>query len=202
MNRRPEQHTNLSQSDADLLSHLIHLAKKIEPDPIFKAQLEKELLQARQSALKGANPMNLSFRRLNRRLFLVACASLIAVIFSIPTITSRQFPEWAASLFNSTVDPRANAQTIAQLIETGQFILQADAQEYNEDTQEVRASGNATFTYLEAQIQASADEIRFVPTGRQVILSGNVQILQRGERLQGTQAICSLEQKQCNLSQD
>lgn len=202
MNRRPEQDTNLSQPDADLLSHLTDLAKKIEPDPIFEAQLENELLQARQSALKGANPMNLSFRRLNRRLSLVACASLIAVIFSIPTITSGQLPEWVASLFNSTVDTRANAQTVGQLIETGQFTLQSDAQEYNEDTQEVRASGNAAFTYPEAQIQASADEIRFVPTGRQVIVSGNVQILQRGERLQGTQAICSLEQKQCNLSQD
>ncbi len=55
------------------------------------------------------------------------------------------------------------------------------------------------WVYPEAQIKANADEIRYVPTGEQVILSGNVQISQRGERLQGKRAICLVEQKQCNL---
>jgi len=203
MNFFSDKPTDLSSLDIELLSHLTDLATEIEPDPIFQVQLETKLLQTHQSALKKANPINISFRRWNRHLPLIACASLaITVILGIPTITSGQLPQWIASLLNSTVDTRANAQTIAQLIETGKFILQSDAQEYNEDTQEVRAIGNATFVYSEAQIQASADEIRFVPTGRQIILSGNVQILQKGEKLRGKQATCYLDQQQCALSQN
>ncbi|MBE9037131.1 LptA/OstA family protein [aff. Roholtiella sp. LEGE 12411] len=117
-------------------------------------------------------------------------------------MTSGRITEWFSALLYSTVDTKANAQTIAQLIETGETTITSDVQDYNESTKEVRAIGNANWAYPEAQIQASADEIRYVPTGGQVILSGNVQISQRGERLRGKRAICSLEQKQCNLSQE
>lgn len=203
MNFKSDKPTDLSELDIELLSHLTDLATEIEPDPIFQVQLETKLLQAHQSALKKANPIKISFRRWNRHLPLIAGVSLaITVILGLPTITSGRLPQWIASLLNSTVDTRANAKTIAQLIETGKFTLQSDVQEYNKDTQEVRAIGNATFVYSEAQIQASANEIRFVPTGRQVILSGNVQILQKGEQLRGKEAICYLAQQQCTLSQD
>ncbi|MEH2291269.1 LptA/OstA family protein [Nostoc sp.] len=203
MNFKSDKPTDLSELDIELLSYLSDLATEIEPDRIFQVQLETKLLQAHQSALQKANPINISFRRWNRHLPLIACVSLaITVILGIPTITSRQLPQWIASLVNSTVDTRANAQTIAQLIETGKFTLQSDVQEYNKDTQELKATGNATFVYSEAQIQASADEIRFVPTGRQIILSGNVQILQKGKKLRGRQATCYLDRQQCTLSQD
>jgi hypothetical protein len=81
MNSRNNRPTNLSQEDADLLSHLTHLAESIEPDPIFKAQLEAKLLEAHQStsnqkAHQGVNRMNFLLGRLNRRASLVACASL------------------------------------------------------------------------------------------------------------------------------
>ncbi|MBD6615713.1 hypothetical protein FNW02_07670 [Komarekiella sp. 'clone 1'] len=207
MNSRHNRPTNLSQQDADLLSHLTHVAESIEPDPTFKAQLEIELLQTHKSTLnqktrQRVNRMNFSLRRLNRRASLVACASFaIAAVFVIPTMTSGQIPEWFSALLYSTVDTKANAQTIAQLIETGEMTITSDVQEYDESTKEVKAIGNATWAYPKAQIQASASEIRYVPTGRQVFLSSNVQISQRGERLQGKQAICSLEQKQCNLIQ-
>ncbi|MEH2323698.1 MAG: LptA/OstA family protein [Nostoc sp.] len=208
MNSRHNRPTNLSQQDADFLSDITHLAESIEPDPTFKAQLEAELLQAHQSpankkAHQGVNRMNFLLGRLNRRVSLVACASLaIAAVFVIPTMTSGRIPEWFSAFLYSKDDTKANGQTIAQLIETGQIILTSDVQDYDESTKEVRAIGNASWVYPEAQIQASADEIRYVPTERQIILSGNVKILQRGERLQGTRAICSLEQNQCNLSQE
>ncbi|MEA5503606.1 LptA/OstA family protein [Halotia wernerae UHCC 0503] len=206
MNFRNNRPTNLSQQDVDLLSHLTNLAESIEPDPTFKAQLEAELLQAHQSTSnkkihQRVNRMNFSLGRLNRRASLIACASLmIAAVFVIPTMTSGRIPEWFSAFLYSTDDTKANAQTIAQLIETGQITLTSDVQQYDESTKEVRALGNATWVYPEAQIQASADEIRYVPTERQIILSGNVKILQKEERLQGKRAICSLEQKQCNLS--
>ncbi|MCL6755514.1 hypothetical protein KBT16_32875 [Nostoc sp. CCCryo 231-06] len=206
MNSRNNRPTNLSQQDADLLSHLTHFAESIEPDPTFKAQLEAKLLQAHQSTSnqkthQGINRMNFLLGRLNRRASLVAFASLaIAAVFVIPTMTSGRIPEWFSAFLYSTGDTKANAQTIAQLIETGQITLTSDVQDYDESTKEIRAIGNATWVYPEAQIKASADEIRYVPTGGQVILSGNVQISQRGERLQGKRAICSVEQKQCNLS--
>jgi hypothetical protein len=208
MNSRHDQPTNLSQQDADFLSHLTHLAESIEPDPTFKAQLEAKLLQAHQSTSnqkthQGVNRMNFSLGRLNRRASLVACTSLaIAAVFVIPIMTSGRIPEWFSAFLYSTDDTKANAQTIAQLIETGQSTITSDVQDYDESTKEVRATGNASWAYPEAQIQASADEIRYVPTGGQVVLSGNVQISRRGERLQGKRAICSLEQKQCNLSQE
>ncbi|WP_193193921.1 LptA/OstA family protein [Nostoc sp. MG11] len=199
MNSRHDQPTNLSQQDADFLSHLTHLAESIEPDPTFKAQLEAELLQTHQRV----NRMNFSLGRLNCRASILACVSLAtAAVFVIPTMTSGQISEWFSAFLYSTVDTKANAQTIAQLIETGEMTITSDAQDYDESTKKVRAIGNATWAYPKAQIQASANEIRYVLTGRQVVLSGNVQISQRGERLQGKRAICSLEQKQCNLSQE
>jgi hypothetical protein len=208
MNPKHNQQNNLSQLDADFLSHLSDLAEKIEPDQTFKAHLEAELLQthpsnSHQKAHKGSNHINSVFPRFNRRVSLVACASFaIAAVFAVPIITSGRTPGWLAALINPTIDLRANAQTIAQSINTGKATVTADAQQYDETTQEVRAIGNAAFAYPEAQIQGNADEIRYVSTARQVTLLGNVQISQRGENLQGKRANCSLEQKRCSLTQE
>ncbi|MBW4422605.1 MAG: hypothetical protein KME13_25895 [Myxacorys californica WJT36-NPBG1] len=203
MNSKPNQPNDLSQSDVDFLVNLTDLAETIEPDLSFKVRLEAELLQAHPSKHKRHNLMNFAFPWLNRRVSLVACALLaIVAAFIVPTLTSGRSAGWLVALFNSTIASQANAQTIAQAIETGQVTLTADAQNYNETTQEVRAIGNASFVYPEAQIQANADEIQYVPTARQVFLLGNVQISQRGENLRGTRAACSLEQKQCSLTQE
>ncbi|WP_315791451.1 LptA/OstA family protein [Fischerella sp. JS2] len=215
MNPKHNQQNYLSQLDADFLCQLTDLAEKIEPDQTFKAHLEAELLQthpsnSHQKAHKGYNHKNsvfllFIFNRLifNRRASLVACAFVaIAAVFAVPIITSGRTSRWLAALVNPTVDLKANAQTIAQLMETGQITVTADAQQYDETTQEVRAIGNAAFVYPEAQIQGNADEIRYVPTARQVTLLGNVQISQKGENLQGTRATCSLEQKRCTLTQN
>ncbi|MBW4685249.1 MAG: hypothetical protein KME40_09150 [Komarekiella atlantica HA4396-MV6] len=206
MNSRHNRPTNLSQQDVDFLSHLTNVAESIKPDPTFQAQLEAELLQAHQSTSnqkthQRVNRINFLLGRLNCRASLVACALLaIAAVFVIPTMTSGRILEWFSAFLYSKDDTKANAQTLAQLIEKGQSTITSDVQDYDESTKEVRAIGNAAWAYPEAQIQASADEIRYVPTGGQVILYGNVQILQRRERLQGKRAICSLEKKQCNLS--
>ncbi|MBD2256859.1 LptA/OstA family protein [Pseudanabaena sp. FACHB-2040] len=198
-----DQSSELSQADSALLSQLSRAAEEIEPDSTFEAQLETKLLQARQSASRDTHQPKLPSRGLRRRAALVAYASLaIAAGLSITTITSGWLPEWVVSALTSTIDPQANAQTTAQLKETGQIFVRADAQEVNEETQEVRAIGNAAFIYPEAQIEANADEIRYVPTDQQIVLLGNVRISQRGEQLQGTSAICSIDKKQCRLSED
>lgn len=209
MNSKPNQHDELSQLDTDFLVQLTDLAQTIQPAPTFKVNLKAELLQAHpsnssQPQYKGTNFMNFAFPPLNRRrASLIVCASLaVAVAFMVPNLTSGRATRWLAALFNSTLASKVNAQTIAQAIATGQVTITSDIQEYDKTTQEVRAVGNASFVYPEGQIQAKADEIQYVPTAQQVILLGNVQISQRGENLQGTQATCSLEQKQCSIVQE
>ncbi|MBD1847704.1 hypothetical protein H6F89_30785 [Cyanobacteria bacterium FACHB-63] len=198
----------LSQSDTDLWSHLTDLAETLEPNPTFQANLEAELLQAHlsnssQTPYQEVNPVIARLSWFNSRNSLAAFVSIaIAAALIIPFLTSGRATGWFTAILNSTVDSKANAQTIAQALETGQITLTADAQEYDEITQNIRAIGNAAFVYPEAQIRAKADEIRYTATARQVTLLGNVQISQRGETLQGIQAVCSLEQKQCKLTQE
>lgn len=203
MNPNSDQPSELSQTDEVLLSHLSRVAKEVEPDPTFTAKLGTELMQAHQPLSRNASQPNFLIKGVSRRITLAVYASLaIAAVLGVTAITSRWLPEWAVSAFTAAVNPQANAQTTAQLVETGQVIVRSDAQEFNEETQEVRAFGNAAFFYSDAGIEATADEIRYVPTDRQIVLSGNVQILQRGELLQGTEAVCSIEQRQCRLSQN
>lgn len=208
MNPKHNQPNSLFQSDIDLLSDLADLAETLKPDPTFQAELEAELQQTHssnspQDRPKGANRMKVGFPQLNRRTALVAYALIaIAAALTIPTLISGRSAGWLSAILDSTVDSKANAQTIAQAIETKEITITADAQEYDEATQNVRAIGNVTFTYSEAQIQAKADEARFIPTAQQLMLLGNVQISQRGEQLQGQQFTCSLQQQQCYPSQD
>jgi RNA polymerase sigma-70 factor, ECF subfamily len=129
-------------------------------------------------------------------------AEAIAAAFMIPTLTSGRTTRWLTALFNSGIDSKANAQTLAQAFATGQVTLTADTQESNETTQEVMAIGNAVLAFPDAQIQAKANQIQYVPTARQFTLLGNVEISQRGENLRGSQASCSLVEKQCSLTQE
>ncbi|BAU15332.1 OstA family protein [Leptolyngbya sp. NIES-3755] len=207
MNSKPNQSRSFSQADADLLSRLSDLAKTIEPESIFQAELETKLLQAHRAnsptnRSKGANRMTVKFRGFDRRTSLVAgsCVAL-SIALMIPAFRSRQVTEWLSAMLNSTVASKVNAQTIASAQAAGQIIFRADATEYNEKTQKVRGIGNASFVYPEAQIQAKAEELQFVSTSDKISLLGNVQISQKGETLRGKQAICSLEQKQCTVTQ-
>jgi lipopolysaccharide transport protein LptA len=195
--------SDCQKSFKDLLANLNQIAKEVEPNPAFEAQLQAQLGQAHRPVLGGERPRQFPRSLLSRPIALAAYAGLaIATILSITTISSKWLPEWASSILSSTLDPQANAQTTAQLVETGQVIVRSDIQEFNEETQEVRAIGNATFMYSDAEIQAHADEIRYGPTEHQILLSGNVQIVQRGEHLRGIEAVYSIEQKQCRLNQE
>lgn len=194
MNYKPNQPSDLSQSDAEFLAHLTDFVETIEPDPIFKVDLEAKLRQAHsasssQTAHQETHPMNFVFPQLNRRASLIACAALaVAAAFVIPNL-------------NSIVNSNANAQTLAQAFATGQVTITADTQESNETTQEVTAMGNAVLAYPAAQIQAKADRIQYVLKTGQLTLLGNVEISQRGENLRGSQARCSFVEKQCSLTQ-
>lgn len=208
MNPKPDRSNSFSQADADMLSRLSDLAKNLEPEQAFQSELETQLLQAHRfnsltNRFKGANRMTVRFPEFNRRTSLVAGSCIaITVALMIPVLKSGQVTEWLGAMLNSTVASKANAQTIANAQATGQITVQADAFESNDATQNVRAIGNASFVYPEAQIQAKADEIQYVPTADKISLLGNVQISQRGETLRGTQATCSLEQQRCSLTQE
>jgi lipopolysaccharide export system protein LptA len=146
--------------------------------------------------------MNFVLPRLNRRASLVACAALaIATVSIVPPLRLGRTTGWLATLFDSGSGSNANAQTLAQAFATGYLTITADSQEANDTTQEVTAMGNAVLSFPAAQIEAKADRIQFVATARQLTLSGNVEISQRGENLRGSQARCSLIEKQCILTQ-
>ncbi|MBD1853009.1 hypothetical protein H6F87_23995 [Cyanobacteria bacterium FACHB-502] len=208
MNLKPNPPNSLSQADVDLLPHLTDLAETLEPNQTFQCDLEAQLFQAHpsnssQNISKGTNQISVLTSRLNRCTSLVAYTLIaIAATLMLPIPTSGRVPGWLAAVPHSTIDLKADAQTIAQAIETGHVTVISDVQEYDETTQSIRAIGNATLTYPETQIQANANEIQYTATDRQVTLLGNVQIPQRGATLQGTQAICSLEQRQCHLTQE
>jgi lipopolysaccharide export system protein LptA len=203
------QPDNFSQPDADLLIHLNALAESITPDALFKADLEAKLHQAYPSKLsqttyQGTHPMKKSILpRLNRPVAFITCTSLaITAVFVIPTFTSGKTMQWLTTFLNPAINSKANAQTLAQAMATGEVTLVADTQVADETTQTVKATGNVVFTYPEAQIQAISDEGLYTTTSGQITLLGNVQITQRGETLQGTQATCSFEQKQCTLTRN
>jgi lipopolysaccharide export system protein LptA len=208
MNSKPQDSAGFSRSDADFLAHLTDVAETIEPDPTFKAALAAKLLQTQsqnssQTTQIGTHPMYFFLPRLNRRVSLVTCAALaIVAALLMPTLTSRQTTAWLATFFNSAINSQANAQTIAQAMAAGEVTLMADAQDFEETTQTVRATGNVVFAYPAAQIQAKADEIFYTTTSGQLMLRGNVRITQRGETLRGKQATCSFKQKQCTLTQE
>lgn len=185
MNYKPDRPSHPSHSDADLLVRLTNLAETIEPNPTFKVDLEAKLRQTHpanssHTAHKGTNLMNFVLPRLNRRASLVACAALAtAAALIIPPLTSERTTGWLATLFNSGSGSNANAQTLAQALETGQLTVTADTQEANETTQEITAMGTVVLAYPAARIEAKADRMTYVLTSGHLTLSGNVEISQR-----------------------
>ncbi|MEW6493502.1 MAG: LptA/OstA family protein [Cyanobacteriota bacterium] len=87
----------------------------------------------------------------------------------------------------------ANAQTS----EEPSFTITADIQEEDNLTGDVTARGNVSIAYPAAQIQGIATEARYIKAKRQVVLTGDVQLVQRGQSLQGQKVTCLIEEMQC-----
>ncbi len=87
----------------------------------------------------------------------------------------------------------ANAQTSKEQ----SFTITADTQEEDNVTGDVIARGNVSIAYPSAQIQGTATEVRYIKAKRQVVLTGDVQLVQRGQSLQGEKVTCFIEEMQC-----
>ncbi|NCJ06591.1 organic solvent tolerance protein OstA [Synechococcales cyanobacterium C] len=64
------------------------------------------------------------------------------------------------------------------------FTLRADVQQANLKTGVVTAQGNVQLSYPTWDMQATADQAQYFSQERRIILSGNVTVLQSGNRLQ------------------
>ncbi|HCF28776.1 MAG TPA: OstA family protein [Cyanobacteria bacterium UBA11049] len=72
----------------------------------------------------------------------------------------------------------ATAQTSAQ--QGRPLQIKSDIQEYNAKTQVVTARGNVQMLYSARGIQATAAQAQYFSKERQIVLTGNVYILQQG----------------------
>jgi lipopolysaccharide assembly outer membrane protein LptD (OstA) len=80
-------------------------------------------------------------------------------------------------------------------------LIQADIQEANADKSRLTARGNVVVSSPQYQIDGRADEVLYSSTNQQVILTGNVRLVQRGKILQGTKVVCNLKTGQCLASE-
>lgn len=69
------------------------------------------------------------------------------------------------------------------LPETGSITIRSDSQEANSVTGIITASGNVQINYPARQIQATAKEAQYDSKGRQLILRGNVYVIQAGNSM-------------------
>lgn len=85
----------------------------------------------------------------------------------------------------------------AQTSQEQNFTITSDTQEQDNVTGDVIARGNVSIAYPAAQIQGTAKEARYIPAKRQLVLTGDVQLVQTGESLQGETVTCLIEEMQC-----
>ena len=69
--------------------------------------------------------------------------------------------------------------------ESRPLTVRSNVQEYNSKTGVVTARGNVQIFYPSRQIQATASQAQYFSRERRIVLSGNVNILQKGNSLRG-----------------
>lgn len=80
-------------------------------------------------------------------------------------------------------------------------LIQADVQEVNGDKSRLIARGNVVVSSPQHQIDGRADEVQYSSVNQQVILMGNVRLVQRGKMMEGTKIVCDLKTGQCLVPQ-
>ena len=89
---------------------------------------------------------------------------------------------------------QVNAQNQARPI----LRLRADTQKVDYSRSAIVASGNVQFTYPARQLQGKATQaLFFFGSEKRIVLSGNVDVLAEGKRLQAETVTCLLHTGQC-----
>ncbi len=81
------------------------------------------------------------------------------------------------------VAPGALEQVKAQQSSSGSLTMRANTTELDANTGVVTARGNVQLSYPARQIQATAKQARYFDQERQIVLTGDVYILQKGNSL-------------------
>lgn len=85
------------------------------------------------------------------------------------------------ALFVGPLWPHFGVRSLAQ--EGGTITLKSDVQEANSITGVITARGNVQIDYPARQIYATSAQAQYFSNERRIILSGNVEVLQEGNRL-------------------
>lgn len=80
-------------------------------------------------------------------------------------------------------------------------MIQSNEQEVNADNSQLIARGNVIVSSPQHQLDGRADEVQYLRSDQQVILTGNVRLVQRGKQMQGTKIVCNLRTGECLASQ-
>jgi lipopolysaccharide export system protein LptA len=90
----------------------------------------------------------------------------------------------------------------AQTNKQDPITIRSAVQEVDRNTGDVTARGDVVFLYPSQQIQGTAAEARYYIKERQIVFTGNAQVLQRGESLQGEKITCLIEKGLCTLTEN
>lgn len=88
-----------------------------------------------------------------------------------------------AALTVGVVGPGVLEQVKAQQSGGGSLTMRANTTELDANTGVVTARGNVQLSYPARQIQATAKQARYFDQERQIVLSGDVYVLQKGNSL-------------------
>lgn len=88
-----------------------------------------------------------------------------------------------AAFVVGVVAPGALEQVKAQQSSSGSLTMRANTTELDANTGVVTARGNVQLSYPARQIQATAKQARYFDQERQIVLTGDVYILQKGNSL-------------------
>lgn len=75
--------------------------------------------------------------------------------------------------------------------------LQSDVQQIDPDTGTLTATGNVRLSYPERQLEGFAEQVQYLKDQGLLILTGNAQLMQQGETLEGEQITCRTDVWQC-----
>jgi lipopolysaccharide export system protein LptA len=90
--------------------------------------------------------------------------------------------------------PMLPALVVAQQPNPQGLSIQADTQEANSKTEVVTARGNVRLDYPSRQLQARANLAQYFIKQKRIVLSGNVSILQDGNKLEGDNVIYLIDE--------
>lgn len=184
-----------------------------QPDVNFVDNLEAKLLQShpRNTSIKTTENKTKEIKQelkpiiqFTRKLWLRKPVTIAATILlclsgalAIPYFNSGKLYLSISDLLKPITGQKASAVTLAQLQQEYGLTITADAQEYDNITNNVVAIGNVTLNIPKSKLKAQADQIEWIRKTDQFILTGNVKIFHQGKIIKGENFSCFILENKC-----